>query len=200
MLKEIYTNYLGNLIKENSLLKFVIIAQCIAIVCFGYLTLRAVKHEKVVIVPVGFQEKIVVEGNEVNESYLLQMSSFIFNLALEYQPSTIRNHYDLIKTQMTTSAYNFYEEDFKRLIDDVELGQISSAFFMNSVKHDAQNKLLMVSGIRKLFLENEVVQSEDISYGIKYKIDYGRVFVEEIGMLEDLKKTLSANKQDNSKK
>jgi type IV conjugative transfer system protein TraE len=190
MTKTTYLNYLSNLAKENGFLKVVILVIALSNVCFGYFSLKALRAQKVIVTPIGYNEKIVVDGDSVNESYLIMFANYVFKLALEYQPSTIRQHYDMLKTVMSPRSYKFYEDEFTRLIDDVEIGQISSVFFINSMKHDPIKKVVKVTGVRRMYLEHDVVESADLVYALKYEVEWGRVFIKELGSWSDFEKYL----------
>ena len=192
MLAKTRLSFLTNLARENSLLKFVIIVQCIGWFVVSYYTIKAIKYQKTIIIPPGFHDKIVLEGEKVSESYLRAMASYVFRLALEYQPADVRTNYTIIKSLMTPRSARFYSENFEEFIREVEQGSITSVFFMKTLK--VKGNMIVTEGVRNLYIDNDLVESKPISYAIIYRIFDGNFQVVEIGMLSDVDEYLKKTK------
>lgn len=184
---DVFLNRTANLLAENRLLKFAILVIAASNVLFGYLSLRAVSYQKVILVPFGFEKKIEVRGNSLSESYVLEVARVTFDLALNYSPATVRSQYELLLTMWDPETYPEYRRRFSALQEEATTGKLVSVFIPESIRHDPARRIVRASGKRLLLLENEkVVESKAAEYAFSYRVRAGRIFIRRLGEWTEL--------------
>ena len=99
-----FINKFDNLKAENRLLKFVIIVIGSGCVVSSMISYKAVKYQKVVILPPAVDKRIVIQGNSVNAEYIELFSKYAMSLLLNYTPQIYDDQInDLLK--LTSPRY-----------------------------------------------------------------------------------------------
>jgi hypothetical protein len=184
MEKEQYFSTLKNLESAVNFMKFIVIVLTIGLICTGYFTFQAVKYQKTILRPIGFNKEIIVEGDTVNEDYLIGFSDFIFERALQYTPFTVESNYKLIKALMTPRAQIAYTYDYNNIIKDAKLGKITSVFIIHGSEHNNELKTYTSWGDRLLMIDGKVINKKNITYILKYVVKAGRVAIDELGEIK----------------
>ena len=197
---DVFLNRTANLIGENRLLKFAIAVIAVSNVIFGFLTLRAVSYQKVVLIPFGLKSPIELTGDSLSESYVLEMARTIFDLAFNYSPATVKTQYELLLTMWDPETYPKYRRKFSALEDEAETGNLVSIFIPQSVQHDPERRIIRATGKRVLLLEGEkVAESKVAEYAFTYRIRAGRLFVRDLGEWSEVKETVPAGNEGGKK-
>ena len=182
MKKEVLENMMAGLLGENRLLKLVLAVIALSNVLFGYMAMRAVSYRTTVLVPFGLSEKVVVSDRVVSQKYLLYMAREVFDLALDYTPPTVRKQYELLLTIISPKTYRRYEKLFKKFVDEAEVGKLVSVVLIDEIKHDPEQKMVVMQGQRLLMLEaGDAMERKAVRYAFSYEIRQGRLFVIDIG-------------------
>ena len=198
---DIFLNRTANLLAENRLLKFVILVIAASNVLFGYLTLRAVRYQKVVLIPFGFKDRIEVRGDSVSESYLLETARIVFDLALNYSPATVRSQYELLLTMWDPETYPEYRRRFSALEEEAETGKLVSVFIPQSIRHDPERRIVRATGNRVLLLEGEkVAESRPAEYAFSYRVRAGRLFIRHLGEWAEVRSRIPNTSQTTGEK
>ena len=133
MKADIFVQKTSNLFVENRLLKFVVGAMAVA-VCFNSLMVyRAVKYQRVVLIPPTMTGTIEFVQGKPTEAYIKDMSRKIVNLAATYSPSTARGQFDDLLSLYTSEAYPEASKSWYSLAGRVEESQVSSTFYMEKI-------------------------------------------------------------------
>lgn len=182
MKKEVLENMMAGLLGENRFLKLVLAVIALSNVLFGYMAMRAVSYRTTVLVPFGLSEKVVVSDRVVSQKYLLYMAREVFDLALDYTPPTVRKQYELLLTIISPKTYRRYEKLFKKFVDEAEVGKLVSVVLIDEIKHDPEQKMVVMQGQRLLMLEaGDAMERKAVRYAFSYEIRQGRLFVIDIG-------------------
>ncbi len=181
MLTKTHLSTISNVFRENALLKILLVLVLVSNLHTSYKSSQAVEMQKTVWVPVGLTERIELEGDKLNENYLLVVSRFIFDLALEYTKYNVKSQYELIKAWMSPTAYKKYEPVFNAFIDDAQIGDVVSCFFIDKVEHNPAKKIVKVAGKKTMIYDGTEVETKNETYALKYNVKAGRFTVEEIG-------------------
>ena len=171
-------NYLDNHEKtkvENKLLKFAIIIVGISSIISAIFTYSAVKYQKVVILPPVVDEKIVISGNDVSDSYLKLYSKYISNLLLNYTPATCADQFADLLSLSTPTFHSSLDKKLKEIGSGVSKLNISSAFFPGKIKIDRKKREITVEGIRDQRARNQPISNDRKKYLIQYRIINGRL-------------------------
>ena len=133
MKADIFVQKTSNLFVENRLLKFVVGAMAVA-VCFNSLMVyRAVKYQRVVLIPPAMTGTIEFVQGKPTEAYIKDMSRKIVNLAATYSPSTARGQFDDLLSIYTSEAYPEASKSWYSLAGRVEESQVSSTFYLEKI-------------------------------------------------------------------
>lgn len=181
MLTKTHLAIVSNAFRENALLKILLVLVLLSNVHTGYKATKAVEFQKTVLIPVGLNEKIEIEGDTISETYLLTVSRFIFDLALDYTKYTVKSQYHLIMAWMSPRSYKKYQPVFNAFIDDAQIGDVVSCFFIDKIEHNPGRKIVKVSGKKTMIYDGTEVETKNETYAIKYSTKAGRLMIEEIG-------------------
>lgn len=176
-----YTNSLAESIRKNKLLSFFLVLT-LTVTCFSsFFSYRATKEQKIVLVPVGYNEKIELEEGKVNDSYLLVMSRYVIDQALNYHKFNVKRQYQTILAMMSPRAYEKYEPVFHAFGEDAQIGDVVSTFLIDKFEHDISRKIVKITGNKMLIYDGQEVETKRATYAIKYSINSGRFTLEELG-------------------
>lgn len=143
MKADIFVQKTSNLFVENRLLKFAVGAMAVA-VCFNSLMVyRAVKYQRVVLIPPAMTGTIEFVQGKPTEAYIKDMSRKIVNLATTYSPPTARGQFDDLLSLYTSEAYPEASKSWYSLAGRIEESQVSSTFYME--------KITLVEGTIEMF-------------------------------------------------
>ena len=133
MRADIFVQKTSNLFVENRLLKFAVGAMAVA-VCFNSLMVyRAVKYQRVVLIPPTMTGTIEFVQGKPTEAYIKDMSRKIVNLATTYSPPTARGQFDDLLSLYTSEAYPEASKSWYSLAGRIEESQVSSTFYMEKI-------------------------------------------------------------------
>ena len=143
MKADIFVQKTSNLFVENRLLKFAVGAMAVA-VCFNSLMVyRAVKYQRVVLIPPAMTGTIEFVQGKPTEAYIKDMSRKIVNLATTYSPATARGQFDDLLSLYTSEAYPEASKSWYSLAGRIEESQVSSTFYLE--------KITLVEGTIEMF-------------------------------------------------
>jgi conjugal transfer pilus assembly protein TraE len=130
---DIFVQKTSNLFVENRLLKFAVGAMAVA-VCFNSLMVyRAVKYQRVVLIPPAMTGTIEFVQGKPTEAYIKDMSRKIVNLAATYSPPTARGQFDDLLSLYTSEAYPEASKSWYSLAGRIEESQVSSTFYLEKI-------------------------------------------------------------------
>ena len=181
MLTKTHQATISNAFRENSLLKLLLVLVLLSNLHTSYKATKAIEFQKTVMVPVGYSEKIEIEGDKISEQYLLTVSRYILDLALDYTKHSVKSQYNLILSWMSPGAYHKYQPVFNAFIDDAQIGDVVSCFFIDKTEHNPVKKIVKVSGKKTMIYDGAEVETKNETYAIKYSVKAGRLMIEEIG-------------------
>ena len=169
---ELFTSKMGNLFVENRLLKFVVAVLAAALIFNSLLVYKAVKYQRVVIVPPKLQEKIEYVNGKPNDDYVKELARNISSLATTYTPSTARKQFDALLSYYAPESYPEGSKAWYSLAGMIEDAKTSSVFFIQDIilKDDA----VELSGTLKQFTGDTLFLGEVATYIIQYRFLDGK--------------------------
>ncbi len=188
----ILQNRTARFFAENQLLKFLFVLLAASNVLFGFMAYRANHNHTTILVPAGFSEKIVVQGNRLSESYLIEMARYAFDLALGYTPTNIRSQYELLLSLFDSDTYRENRKRYMDFIEEVETTRISSDFKIEKLQHDPERQVIIARGHRLLIYDTSVVEGQKAAYALRYAVRDGRFTIKEIGEWKEMEKRIVA--------
>jgi len=162
---------------ENYTFRIVTLIMAGIIVFEGYLISDKVNNQKVVIMPPKtITKEFWVSGNRVSKSYLEQMGMFVvynlMNIDKHTADYTIEAILPLVKPEFYYKVKAMLMEQIKYIIDN----DISRVFYPSVIKTDKKGKIVIL-GITKDIIGNNVVAKKQQQITISYKIKQGRFWI-----------------------
>jgi conjugal transfer pilus assembly protein TraE len=177
MKADIFVQKSSNLFVENRLLKFAIGAMAVA-VCFNSLMVyRAVKYQRVVLIPPAMTGTIEFVQGKPTEAYIKDMSRKIVNLATTYSPPTARGQFDDLLSLYTSEAYPEASKSWYSLAGRIEESQVSSTFYLEKIT--IGNGTIEMFGNLAQFAGDTKLEKSAKTFVVAYRIRDGRFEISE---------------------
>jgi len=162
-----------NLTATIRLLKFFVVVIGIAVIYLAYKAGKAIEYQKEILVPVFFDEKLEVSGNDLSDEAAELYSSRAVLLRANYSPGTVRKNFNRLLRLYAPSAYPDAWKQYYDLADRVETANVSSVYYPDKVEADRKNKRIIVEGRNRKFKDNSVLFDMTVQYLISYGVDHG---------------------------
>ena len=177
MKADIFVQKSSNLFVENRLLKFAIGAMAVA-VCFNSLMVyRAVKYQRVVLIPPTMTGTIEFVQGKPTEAYIKDMSRKIANLATTYSPPTARGQFDDLLSLYTSEAYPEASKSWYSLAGRIEESQVSSTFYLEKIT--VSEGTIEMFGNLAQFAGDTKLEKAAKTFVVAYRIRDGRFEISE---------------------
>ena len=168
----LFTSQTSNLFAENRLLKFVIAVLALAVIFNSFMVHRAVKYQRVVIVPPKLTESIEFVNGQPNEAYAKAMIRRIASLATIYTPAIARKQFDELIACYAPEAYPEGSKAWYALAGMIEDAKTSSVFFIDTIT--LKNNTAEIFGTLKQFTGDTQFLGETRTYIVEYRFLDGR--------------------------
>ena len=166
----------SNLFAENRLLKFCFVAMAIAYCFNSLMVFRAVKYQRTILIPPKLTGTIEFVHGRPSESYILDMSRRIINLAATYSPATVRGQLDELLSYYAPESYPEASETWYSLASRVEESLVSSVFYVEKITFN--DKIIEIFGnLRQYAGDTSVLDSISRTYLVDYRVNDGRFYI-----------------------
>jgi len=167
----------SNLFTENRLLKFVIVVLCVTVVVNSFLVNRAIKYQRVVLIPPKLTGSIEFVEGKPSDQYIRDLGRRIVNLAVTYSPATARSQFDELLAMYAPESYPSASKAWYALAGRVEDSQVSNVFYLRSLIIDNANNRLEIIGKRNQFAEDRLIDAAPKTYEARYRLEDGRFYL-----------------------
>jgi conjugal transfer pilus assembly protein TraE len=175
MKTNIFVQKTSNLFVENRLLKFVIVVLSLAVIFNSFMVYRAVKYQRVVLIPPKMTGTVEFVQGKPTDIYLKDMTRRIVNLAGTYSPPTARAQFEELLFYYAPESYPQASKAWYSLASRVEESQVSSVFYLESIK--LGESFIEVFGNLKQLAGNTQLENTSKTYLIKYRLQDGRFYI-----------------------
>jgi len=175
MKTNIFVQKTSNLFVENRLLKFVIVVLCAAVIVNSLMVYRAVKYQRVVLIPPKMTGTVEFIHGKPTDSYTRDISRRIVNLAATYSPPTVRAQFEELLSYFAPESYPQASNSWYSLAGRVEESQVSSVFYLEKIK--LGEKFIEVFGNLKQFAADTLLENSSKTYLIDYRLQDGRFYI-----------------------
>lgn len=177
MLIKNYVSFIDNLRASLALYKFLCVVMTAGMVFSTFISYRAVKNIKTIILPPIVDSRIEITGTDANDNYFKMYAKYICGLLYNYTPETFPDQgADLIKLSAPS-----YRNDIKAKVDEMSIQlaelQITSTFHPFKFEIDRANSEIRALGNRVQSANGMVVEDGKKSITLKYIINNGRLQV-----------------------
>lgn len=171
---DIYLNKAANIFAENRLLKFAILSLAITQIIVCFVIYAAVRYKETVLIPPNFSEKVSIKRGIPDDTYTEKAVRDIMNLALTYSPATVRWQFNELLKYYAPEEYPQASKFYYNLADTIESTMVSSVFQIRNILLKPAKKEITVSGDRKQYVDDRIINSTRIDYRLGYEYRRGR--------------------------
>ncbi len=175
MKTNIFVQKTSNLFVENRLLKFAIVVLSAAVIVNSLMVYRAVKYQRVVLIPPKMTGTVEFVQGKPTDSYTRDISRRIVSLAATYSPPTVRAQFEELLSYFAPESYPQASNSWYSLAGRVEESQVSSVFYLEKIK--LGEKVIEVFGNLKQFAADILLENTSKTYQINYRLQDGRFYI-----------------------
>ncbi len=176
MRTNVYLQKAGNLFLENRLLKFVIVVMALAVAFNSLLVLRAVKYQRIVLIPPQLTGTIEFVQGRPTDNYIRDLTRRIISLGATYSPATARGQFDELLELYAPESYPAASKTWYTLAGRIEESKISTVFYLEHIKI-TKNDSIEVSGTSRQFAGDTPIETKSETFVIDYRIEDGRFYL-----------------------
>lgn len=174
MKTEIFIQKTSNLFVENRLLKSVIVVLALAVSFNSFMVYRAVKYQRVVLIPPKMTGTVEFVQGKPTDKYLRDISRRIATLATNYSPPTARAQFEELLSYFAPESYPDASRLWYSLASRVEESQVSSVYYLEKIK--IGEEFIEIFGNLKQFAGNTPLDNTSKTYIIRYRLQDGRFY------------------------
>jgi len=163
---------------ENTLLKFLFSLLVIAVIFNSYFVYKAVKYERIVLVPACIDKRVTISGNRVSPEYIKLFTRYILNLALDYTPSTAKGQFSELLTFCTPDFYPVFKQTLSDLSDRIKELSICSLYYPQDITINFLTHTIKVTGIERQWSEGQKIEDSKKTYILSFRIRDGRFWLD----------------------
>lgn len=180
--------FLGDQLKASNRLLFILCVTLILLLFYNVWRVeRAIKKEKIIIIPPNISQPVEFLGGTVSDSYLREMGRFLIMTALNYQPYTVKNTYEDLLHFYAPEVFEETKQKFYNYVNLVNKVETTSIFFVNNVEVSPSSEII-VKGIRRKETKNinGTIDVENVneSWKIRYRVEGTKFYVLSIDIIE----------------
>ena len=168
----VFVSKSANLFAQNRLLKFIIIVLTIGFLFNSLMVNRALKYQKIVLIPPHMTGTVEFVQGKPTESYINDVCRRVVMLAANYSPATARKQFDELLVYYAPESYPDASKSFYSLAGRVEDAQVSSVFFPETFK--IKDNRIEIFGNIKQFTGNTFIENRSATYTLEYRIINGK--------------------------
>ncbi len=174
MKTDVFIQKTSNLFVENRLLKSVIVVLAFAVSFNSFMVYRAVKYQRVVLIPPTMTGTVEFVQGKPTDTYLRDVSRRITTLATSYSPPTARAQFEELLSYYAPESYPDASRLWYSLASRVEESQVSSVFYLEKIK--IGEDFIEIFGNLKQFAGNTPLDNTSKTYIIRYRLQDGRFY------------------------
>lgn len=174
-----------NVKAENKLLKFFVvligIIQIVNIIWNYHITTSA----RTIIIPAGLDSKMDISSNKMSEETIKQYTKYIFGLAANYNPVTVRKQFEELLAFYHPDSFAEAKINLYSLAEDIEKAKVSNSFYIQRITLDPSKHTVEVYGEKRQYANEVRLKDKNETYLLEYTIDNGRFMINKIYLKED---------------
>ena len=173
---DIFMQKSSNIEAANRFLKFVVAVIGLAVLANSIFVYTMARHERTILVPAGLNSRVEVTDGQASDDYLKLMTRYAAGLALNYTPATAREQFGELLDLYSPEAFPEARKTLYSLADTVETTNITSSFYIESIKVDRKNGAIEATGLKRQFAQdgNPIGGAQQDTYEMTYRISDGR--------------------------
>lgn len=177
---DIFLQKTANLALENRMLKLIVIVIGITVLINTVMTYRALNSQRTILVPPVIKSKIEITGDKASEEYIKSFTRYLCGLTFSYTHTTARGQFDELLTMYAPDTFPEAKRIFYNLADSIETAKNTSVFYIQRLGVDSDRNQIEVTGLKKQFVEDRMIDNGVRTYIIEYRIENGRFMIQKI--------------------
>ena len=171
---KLFTGKAANIFAENRMLKFTVLVLLAAVLVLSFCVVTAMNKERVILVPPVINSKVMITGDHASDDYLREFTRYIVSLALTYNSANARNQFSELLAVYDPAGFPNARKELYELADKIETTRASSAFHIQSMTNNADNKQVEVQGAKMTYIGEMKADIVQTAYLVEYRFDNGR--------------------------
>lgn len=184
MKMDIFIQKTANLALENKILKLMVIVIGITVLVNTVMLFRALNSHRTILIPPVINSRIEIAGDKASEEYIKSFTRYVCALAFSYTYATARGQFDDMLTMFAPENFPEAKRLFYSLADSIEIAKNTSAFYIQRMAVDGERLQIEVTGLKRQFAEDKMIESGVKTYVIDYRIENGRFMIRKISEKE----------------
>ncbi len=172
---DIFLQKASNLFVQNRILKFSIIILALTIIFNSVMVYRAVKYQRVVLIPPTMTGTVEFIHGKPTDGYIADISRRIVNLAATYSPPTARSQFEELLAYFAPETYPQASQSWYSLAGRVEESQVSSVFYLEKI--GITEEFIEIFGNFKQYAGDTLLENSSKTYLIDYRLQDGRFYI-----------------------
>lgn len=164
---------------EITFLRIVVGGLLVLCIIEGFLILRTIGSEKIIISPPNIEKSFWVSADGVSKSYLEQMAYFFSGLVLTVTPSTGEYQKKLFLQYASPENHGKLSVEMDTRLEYMRKNSISTVFTVESLKTDEKLMRVAILGNLETFMQDKKISTDRVFYVIAFQNRNGRIFVKE---------------------
>jgi type IV conjugative transfer system protein TraE len=144
-----YLDIRSNLIKDNRLLKSVIMMLAIATIISSVASYRALNHSRTIIVPAAADKPFAVSDTKMDENGVKMFTRQAFDLCLNYSPASAEERFSDLLSMVHTRYYDKFKDQLDKQLATIDRMNIVSTYLIEDIRLNATAKKIKVRGQRR---------------------------------------------------
>ena len=167
-----YVQHSSNLFAHNRLLRFVIMVLSACLVFTAFMTYRAVRYQRVILIPPQMTGTVEFVQGKPTDTYIQDIGRRIITLATTYSPHTARKQFNELLVYYAPESYSEASTLWYSLAGRIEESQVSSVFYPQSLS--MKDNRIEVFGDLKQYTGNTRLENTTRTYFLDFQIRDGR--------------------------
>ncbi len=180
-----FQNLKDNILKDNILLKFIVVVEALLIIFLVYVVVERTDSQKTVFMPPQTTYKeFWISGNQVSKSYLENIASFIAYNLLNVTSGNSNILLSNLLPLVDSSTFYEVKKELKQLQNYIVENQISRSFFLGYIKQTGKNQVTVYGSISDA-ISSKIIRTSKVKLVVDFKIKFGRFYIVNLSIKDD---------------
>ena len=166
----VYLDRVSDLRSKNRLLKLSVVCLVLTQALLTYAVVQALRYQRTVLVPMRLRSATELTAGRVSEDYIRECARDVASLALNVTPGTARRNFEDLLAHYSPKTCAEGKRALYQMAKNIEDGKISGAFYPQEIAADTQAGLVRLTGHRKVFSDDLLVESAKKTYVLRYEL------------------------------
>ena len=159
-------------------LKMLVLVMAISLMMLVYHIMTLQYSEKTILIPANFNQSISIDGNDLSDTYVMQIGRYLTGLGYTFNPDNARAQFNELLTYFSPALYAQFDRRFEVDHRRIQKSQIGSVLHISNVEIHGNNGYFF--GTSEGYIGSKKVSSKPIIIkvglafdGVLSVIDYG---------------------------